>query len=115
MTARTPSANPQHSKSDEADNAKQDSATVKAADETAGPDRGLYVIVAQQREGDPIVEFHGGQTAAARVAQLTYGSKQHRAQVADEGSEVPEGGGSHEINRDDIQVHRLNTTEVTDF
>lgn len=106
--SETPSANPQHPD----ENAKQDSAQVKAADP-----EGLYVVVATPREGTQLVELHTHETAESRVSLLTYASKQHRKELADDGdgTELPEGGGVYELNRRDIKVYKLNTSEVTDF
>jgi hypothetical protein len=92
---------------------KSDPATVKADDSP-----GLYVVAfADPHTGAQIAELHTDETAEARVTGLTYGSKQHRKAVDDddEAADLPEGGGSHEINRKDVRVYKLNTTEVTDF
>jgi hypothetical protein len=85
--------------------AKDDSATAKSE-----PKRGLFVVVTPAG-----VQLHTEETAEAAVSTLTYGSKQHRKEAEANGDELPEGGGSHEINRDDIHVYRLSATEVHDF
>lgn len=105
MTTKPPSANPQ----------TKPAASSDSSDESSATPVGFYIIMAQQREGNALVELHTHETAEARVAHLTHGSKQHRAQLEEAGEALPEGGGAHEINRDDIIVHRLNTSEVTDF
>lgn len=112
----TPSANPDRPDADKPD-AKDDSANVKANEPPAPDPSGLYVVVATPREGAQLVELHTHETAEARVSLLTYASKQHRKELADqeEPVELPEGGGSHEINRKNIKVYKLGTTEVTDF
>lgn len=95
------------------DEAKADSGKVKADDPS-----GLYVVVyTLPGGGGAQVELHSEETAAARVSLLTYASKQHRKELADadEPSELPEGGGVFELNRRDIKVYKLGTTEVTDF
>ncbi len=95
------------------DPAKADSAAAKSELGTKSP--GLFLIVAQPREGGQIIEIHTDETAESRVSELTYGSKQHRKE-ADEADElVQDGGGSYEINRRDVRVWRLGATEVTDF
>lgn len=92
--------------------AKDDSAEVKS-EKTPG----LYVIIHQPREGAQLVELHTDETAEARVSALTFASKQHRREMDDAETPIPDdaGGGSHEINRRDIKVYKLGTTEVTDF
>lgn len=95
-----------------ADPAKADSGKVKADDQKAP---GLFVVVAQPREGAQLVELHSEETAAARVSALTYGSKQHKKEAEEADETIQDGGGTHEINRRDVHVYRLNTTEVTDF
>lgn len=91
---------------------KADSAAVK----DDAPDNGLYVVVFPINGGGQGVELHTSETAAARVSLLTYGSKQHRKEVADRDEpDLPEGGGAHEINRADITVFKLGTSVVTDF
>lgn len=86
-----------------------------AATKRAAEAPGLFVIVAQPREGGQIVELHSEETAAARLSMLTYASKQHRKEAEEADEPLPDGGGSHEINRRDIHVYRLSTTEVTDL
>jgi hypothetical protein len=88
---------------------KADSADAKR------PTPGLYVVVYEQAGGGQSVELLSEDQAAARVGALTYGSKQHRKELEADDQELPEGGGSHEINRKDIHVYRLSTSEVTDF
>jgi hypothetical protein len=116
---QTPSANPERPDADAPDlrDEPDDSANVKASEPPAPDPSGLYVVVATPREGAQLVELHTDETAASRVSLLTYGSKQHRKELADsqDGGELPDGGGTHEINRRDIKVYRLSTTEVTDF
>jgi hypothetical protein len=75
---------------------------------------GVYVVV-YEHNGTESVELLSDNQAAARVGALTYGSKQHRQELEKDDQDLPEGGGSHEINRRDIKVYRLSTTEVTDF
>lgn len=116
----TPSENPAHAPVDPHapdggnrpdDAAKTDSKTAKAEDKSPG----LYVIVAPTRAGGQSVELHSEESAESQVSMLTFGSKQHRQEAEKAGDEVPDGGGSHEINRRDIRVYKLNATEVTDF
>jgi hypothetical protein len=110
---QTPSANPQRPDDGHAPDAKADSRTAKSEPADKGP--GLFVVVAQPREGGQIVELHSDESAEARVSMLTYGSKQHRKEAEDAEEQLPDGGGSHEINRRDIHVFKLNATEVSDF
>lgn len=72
---------------------------------------GLYVLAY-----GGLVELHTHETAEARYQALTYGSKQHRKAVDadDDAPDLPEGGGSHEINGDDITVYKLGA-QVTSF
>lgn len=92
-----------------APDAKTDSHTAKK--DTAP---GLFVL-SYVHNGVPAVELLAEDQAAARVSALTYGSKQHRKEREDNELDPIEGGGTHEINRKDIHVYRLNTSEVTDF
>lgn len=110
---KTPSANPRRPDEDQAPDA---AGKVKAADQPEAP--GLFVVAfSDPHSGAQIAELHTDETAGARVAGLTYGSKQHRKEIDadDEAADLPDGGGSHEINRKDVRVYKLNTTEVTDF
>lgn len=77
----------------------------------------LYAVVFDGPDGSRQLEWHTDHTAEARVRTLTYGSKQSRKEAEAEGAEIPEGGGTHEINRDDIHVFKLNAavSKVTDF
>lgn len=109
--AETPSANPQRPD----DPAKQDSADAKSESSGGAKRPDLFVIVAQPREGAQLVELHAQDTAQARVSLLTHNSRQHRKEAEEADEAPPEGGGSHEINRSDIHVYKLNATEVTDF
>jgi hypothetical protein len=115
-TSETPSANPQrpadpHEYAPDGghgpESAKDDSQTAKQDDGS-----GLYVVVAQD---GAMVELHSEASAEARVSQLTWGSRQHRKEAEEADTDIPEGGGSHELNRKDIKVYKLTTTEVTDF
>jgi len=116
--AKPPSANPEHPDphapdgGNHPDDAKADSAAAKS------DPSGVYVLAFTPNGGGAqVVELHTEETAASRVSLLTYASKQHRRELADadEPSELPEGGGSHEINRKDIKVYKLSSSEVTDF
>jgi hypothetical protein len=113
-TQRTPSANPQTTEppaDDQDQGAKADSNMAKS-DHNKAPD--LFVI-AYDHGGASHVELLSEGQAEARVSALTWGSKQHRKDREENDLDAIEGGGTHEINRDDMHVYRLNATEVTDF
>lgn len=76
---------------------------------------GLFVIVFNNPNGGQVAELCSEEQAAARVSDLTYGSKQHRKEAEDNDEPLPDGGGSYELNRRDIHVYRLGATEVTNF
>lgn len=106
----TRAAKPQQPAETKADSADGDNTT--ASDRHEQP--GLFVV-SYTHGGTDHVELLGESQAEARVAALTYGSKQHVKQVEEDGGDPIEGGGTHQINRDDIHVYRLTTSEVTDF
>jgi hypothetical protein len=108
---QTPSANPNTTESHDPDGQDGAKADSKAAKTDSAP--GLFVL-AYEHNGVPAVELLGEDQAEARVSALTWGSKQHRAQREEDGLDPIEGGGTHQINRDDIHVYRLNASEVTD-
>jgi hypothetical protein len=90
-------------------------ATPAEPTDTYDASKDVFLVIARHRDGRQTTEIHTGETVQSYVGSLTYGSKQHRAQCERDEIELPEGGGSHEINRRDIRVLKLDTTEVTKF
>lgn len=118
MTARTqtPSANPKKPDDSPADDTDAKSVDAKADSAAAKADTapGLFVV-AYEHNGVSHVELLAEDQAESRVSALTLGSKQQRKEREEENLDAIEGGGTHEINRNDIHVYRLNASEVTDF
>lgn len=97
------------------------STAAKADSAEAKKDTGLslYVVVFETESAGQVVELHTSETAEARVSALAWGSKQHlkefRDALDDRDATLPEGGGTHEIDRKDIHVFKLSATEITEF
>lgn len=99
----------------DSNNPPADNATPASTPSDDASDTDVFLIIAKHRDGRVTHEFHTSETAQSYVSSLTYNSRQHRQECERDDIELPEGGGQHEINRRDIRVLKLNTTEITKF